>query len=152
MFCILAVQNSDSNACIDIINIDIEDKPLKEVVVHRATIRTDVICIFTDPNILSNLINVKVIDNRGQEEKGKGKGVILDVLTHFWQEFFTVHTVGSTEKTPLIRHDMQKDQWQSIARVIVYDFTVLNYFPLKLSQLIITTCLFGEESLIDCSY
>ena len=108
--------------------------------------------IFTDPNILNNLINIKVIDNRGQEENGKGKGVILDVQTHFWQECFTVHTAGSTEKTLLIRHAMQKDQWQSIARVIVYDFTVLNYFPLKLSQLIITTCLFGEESLIDCSY
>ena len=147
MFCFLAVQNSDSNACIDIITIDIEDKPLKEVVVHRATICTDVICIFTDPNILNNLINVKIIDNRGQEEKGKGKGVILDVLTYFWQECFTVHTAGSTEKTSPIRYDMQKDQWQSIARVIVYGFTVLNYFPLKLSQLIITTCLFGEESL-----
>ena len=71
---------------------------------------------------------------------------MLDVLTHFWQEVFTAFTLGGTEKTPFIRHDLQKLQWQSIARVLVYGHRVHNYFPLKLSQLVINTCLFREES------
>ena len=114
--------------------------------IHRTTIRTDVIDIFSNPDILNLLLNVTVIDTNGQEEKGKGRGVMLYVLTHFWQELFTAFRLGGTEKTPFIRHDLQKLQWQSIARVLVYGHRVHNYFPLKLSQLVINTCLFGEES------
>lgn len=114
---------------------------------HRTTIRNDIISIFEEQNILESLINITVIDTNGQEEKGKGKRVTLDILTHFWQEFFTVLTSGSNERIPHIRHDLQKPQWEAIARVIVYGYRVVNYFPLKLSQAIVATCLFGEESL-----
>ena len=64
--------------------------------------------IFNDPNILESTLNFSVKDANGHEEKGVGKGVTLDVLTQFWQEFFTVLTIGSSEKTPYIRHDHQK--------------------------------------------
>ncbi len=120
---------------------------MKEVVVHRATIRKDVISIFSNPSMLNSIINATVVDYRGQEEKGRGRGVTLDILTHFWHETYNAYTVGSTDKIPLIRHDLQKDQWQSIARVIVYGFSVLRYFPLRISPVIVCTCLFGEESL-----
>lgn len=103
--------------------------------------------IFSDPGVIDSLINPTVVDNRGQQEKGKGKGVMLDVLTHFWHEVYNTYTAGSTDKIPTIRHDMQKDQWQSIARVIIYGFTMFKYFPLKLSPVIISMSLFGEESL-----
>ena len=122
-------------------------REVKEVVVHRTTIRSDMIEIFKDSNIFEFLLDFTVLDANGQKGKGKGKGVERDVLTQFWHEFFTVLAIGSSEKTPYIRHDHQKLQWEAIARIIVYGYTVVSYFPLQLSQMFISTCLFGEDDL-----
>ena len=123
------------------------DAPFKSVTIYRTNIRADLINVFNCPNILDFVLDVTVIDANGNEEKGKGKGVMLDVLTHFWQEFFTAYSAGSNEKTPFIRHDLQKPQWEAIGKIIVYGYRIHNYFPLKLSQITIATCLFGEECL-----
>jgi hypothetical protein len=119
----------------------------KNITVHRSTIRKDIIEIFSDENILNFYLNADVIDTHGRKEKGKGRGVMLDVLTNFWNDCFTALTVGSKEKTPYIRHDHQKKEWEAIARVLVYGYKKLQYFTLKLSQLFIASCLFGEESI-----
>lgn len=42
---------------------------------------------------------------------------------------------------------MQKDERQALTRVILYGFSTLNYFPLQMSPVIISTCLFDEEIL-----
>ena len=103
--------------------------------------------MFAVPDIVNFHINVTVIDVHGRAESGKGKGVLLDILPNFWQEFFTVLSIGEVERVPHIRHDLQKREWQAIARVILYGYKMVQYFPLNLSQLFITSCLFGEESL-----
>ena len=93
----------------------------RTVTVHRSTIRKDL------------------------TEKGKGKGVVLDALTHFWNNFFISCTVGRKEKTPFIRHDLQKREWQAIARILVYGYKKYGYFPLQLSFSFMASCLFGDE-------
>ena len=113
--------------------------------VHPFTIRKDLTEIFSDPGILNCCLDVVVIDARGEPEKGKGKGVVLDVLTHFWNNFFISFTVGRKEKTPFIRHDLQKHEWQAIARILVYGYKKYGYFPLQLSFFSMASCLFGEE-------
>ena len=125
----------------------LRDIPLKSVMIHRTTIRGDLIDIFNCPYILDYVVDATVINANGNQEKGKGKGVMIDVLTHFWQEFFIAYSAGSSEKIPFIRHDLQKSQWEAIARTVVYGYRIHNYFPLKLSKLIVCTCLFGEECL-----
>ncbi len=117
----------------------------KTVTVHRSTIRKDLTEIFTDASVLNSYLDVVVIDARGEPEKGKGKGVVLDVLTHFWNNCYMSLTVGRKEKTPFIRHDMQKREWQAIARILVYGYKKYGYFPLQLSFLFMASCLFGEE-------
>ena len=99
--------------------IDAED-PVKCVVIHRCSIRKDIITIFSNHTILNSLIQVQVIDERGRPEKGEGKGVMLDMITNFWQDCFTSFMLGSSEKIPFIRHDLQKAEWEAIARVLVY--------------------------------
>lgn len=119
---------------------------IKEVSVHRTNILRDIIDIFMGSNIFNYVLNATVINANGNNEAGVGQGVFRDVLTHFWQEFFTSVSIGGTEKTPHIRHDLQKPEWESIARVIVYGYKRADYFPLQLSQLFVICCLFGEES------
>ena len=127
--------------------IDTANLPHREVVVHRSQVRSDLTDVFGDEDIFKYALQVKVIDNRGQPEKGEGRGVLLDVLTEFWQESFTALTVGTNEKTPFIRHDLQKKEWEAVARVLVYGYIHAKYFPLQLSQVLVATCLFGEESI-----
>ncbi|KAJ7348201.1 hypothetical protein OS493_039557 [Desmophyllum pertusum] len=124
-----------------------EDAPKKCITVHRSTMRKDLIEIFSDPNISNFLLDVIVIDSNGHPEEGRGRGVLLDILTEFWQDFFTSLTVGSGEKIPFIRHDLQKSEWEAIARILVYGYKTVKYFPLKLSHLFLASCLFGEESI-----
>ena len=93
------------------------------------------------------MLNITVINANGHTEKGEGEGVLRDVLTHFWHEFFTTLSIGGTEKTPHIRHDLQKPEWQAIARVLVFGYKNAKYFPVQLSQAFILCCLFGEDSM-----
>lgn len=126
---------------------DGNDAPTKSITVHRSTMRKNLIEIFSDPSISSCQLDVTFIDSNGNAEQGKGRGVLLDVLTEFWQAFFTSLTVGSAEKIPFIRHDLQKPEWEAIARILVYGYKTVKYFHLKLSHLFLASCLFGEESI-----
>jgi hypothetical protein len=102
-----------------------------------------------DSNIINCSLDVVVINANGNPEPGKGKRVICDVLTHFWQDFFTALSTGGDEKTPRIRHDLQKPEWQAIATVAVYGYKRMSYFPVELSQLFVISCLFGKESISE---
>ena len=117
------------------------------MVIHRSSIRKDIISIFSDPAIVDCLLEVQVLDEQGRPEKGEGKGVMLDMLTNFWQDCFNSLMVGSSEKIPFIRHDLQKKEWEAVARVLFFGYKNCSYFPLKLSQLFVVTCLFGEEDI-----
>lgn len=89
----------------------------------------------------------RVIDKRGRLEEGEGAGVTRDVLTTFWQQIFAATSIGDKEKVPCIRHDFQKSEWKAIARVLVFGFKKVDYFPLGLSKAFLGSCLFGEESI-----
>ena len=78
---------------------------------------------------------------------GRGKEVLLDVMTCFWQECFTALTNGNNEKIPYIRHDLQKPECMAIARVLVYGYQKMKYFSLQRSNLSVALCLFGEKSI-----
>ena len=124
-----------------------QERPVQKIIAHRTTIRSDMISIFKDPDVIDHNLYATVIDMRGKEEAGEGIGVIRDILTQFWHEVYNTLTTGASERSPIIRHDMQKDEWQALARVMLYGFCTLNYFPLRMSPVIIVTCLFGDEIL-----
>ena len=89
--------------------------------------------IFTDPAIADCLLDVVVLDPRGEPEAGEGKRVALYILTDFWNKCFTSLTVGRKAKMPFIRHDMQKHEWESFARILLSGYKKYNYFPVQLS-------------------
>ena len=124
-----------------------DNAPKKCVTVPQSTTRKDLIEIFSDPNVSNCLFDGTVIDANGHPEVGRGKEVLLDIHTEFWQDFFTSLTVGSGEKIPFIRHNMQKPEWEAIAKILVYGYKTVQYFPLKLSHLVLASCLFGKESI-----
>lgn len=108
---------------------DDDDAPKKCITVHQSTMRKDLIEMF---NISNCLLDVIVIDTNVHLEDGRGRGVLLDILTEFWQDFFTSLTVGRGEKiyvirqTPFNRHDLQKPEWEGIARILVYGYKMVT--------------------------
>ncbi|XP_028412414.1 uncharacterized protein LOC114535234 [Dendronephthya gigantea] len=124
-----------------------ENYSVRAVTVHRTTIKKDMIILFQDPDILSNLLMFTVVGFNGLPEKGEGVGVARDVLTSFWQQFFDSLAVGVQEKVPAIRHDHQKMEWVAIVRILIYGYIREKYFPISFSSVFIATCLFEEESL-----
>ena len=61
------------------------------------------------------------------------------------REFFNSLIIGACEKVPFIRHDKQKQEWESVARVLVAGYREENVFPITLSKAVVASCLFGEE-------
>lgn len=126
---------------------DENDPFSKHVYLHRALLKDDMIELFSDPTMINVNLDVTVIGNDGNPEEGKGVGVIREVLTSFWQLVYHSLTVGTQEKVPCIRHELQKTQWEALARIIVYGVKRYNYFPIFLSRAVVASVLFGEENL-----
>ena len=98
----------------------LDDDFTKYVCLHRALLKDDMIELFSDPSMMNVNLDVTVIGNDGNAEEGTGVGVMREVLTSFWQLVYHSLAVGTQEKVPCIRHELQKTQWESIAGIIVY--------------------------------
>lgn len=49
---------------------------------------------------------------RGNEEMGRGIGVIRDALCHAFREYSVSHMVGCKDKVPVVRHDTSRKEWK----------------------------------------
>lgn len=86
-----------------------ESQSAMEIKVHRANIRGDMLTIFSDPCILDERISLDVlfINRRGEEEAGRGSGLVRDLFSLFWKDIYQSLMVGEIEQVPSIRHDYQ---------------------------------------------
>ena len=107
--------------------------------------KADLIKAFTDPSILNDDIYISVINQRGEKEEGFGSGVYRDVLSTFWYEVYESLMVGEEERVPYIRHDYQRQEWEAIARVLVFGYKSYQYFPILLSKTFFAHSLLGES-------
>lgn len=105
--------------------------------------------LFSNDDILKCNLDVAFIGHNGQEEIGRGQGVLRDALTSFWKGFSNALSVGAESKVPAIRHDYQRKEWEAVARILVFGYMKEQYFPLLLSPAFIAACVFGEEHVSD---
>ena len=87
----------------------------KHVFLHRALLKDDMIELFSDLSMINVNLDATVIGNDGNPEEGTGMGAIREALTSFWQLVYHSLTVGTQEKVPCIRHELQKTPWEAIA-------------------------------------
>ena len=80
--------------------------------VHRTHSRDELIELFSDPEILQQTIEWRLIDGHSREEEGVIAGVERDVFSTIWQTVFCSYTLGDVEKVPCIRLDLKKSQWE----------------------------------------
>ena len=121
----------------------------KSITVHRATLKSDLIKVFSSPDLLDINASVVVIDHQGRRELRAGEGVLRDVLASFWQEVFSSLTQGDIEKVPSIRHDHQQQEWTAVGCILLYGFRHLGYVPMCLSPVLLSSCINGEETITE---
>ena len=61
----------------------------KEVIVHRMNLKSEVLNLSLQKDILRYNSKITVKDPRGNIESGEGEGVVSDVLYSFFNEFLT---------------------------------------------------------------
>lgn len=115
--------------------------------VHRTMIKQDLIDIFSDDSVMSKHLIGIMINSKGEEEQGRGTGVLREIFSLFWSEFVDSAMIGEEERVSFIRHDYNRDKWQSVARILVKGFTESSYFPLRLCK-VFMGCALNDESLV----
>ncbi|KAI4802712.1 hypothetical protein KUCAC02_006291 [Chaenocephalus aceratus] len=114
------------------------------ITVHHANTLADMITAFSDAEILNKSLNVRRILPDNKEEAGSGSGVLRDVLSCFWQEFYERCTLGTTVKVPFIRHDFPAETWKAIGRILLKGYQDCEYFPNKLALPFLEQVLFDN--------
>lgn len=122
------------------------------LVIHRSNVKCDLLNHFVNDSILHKVVCVKMIDPRGVEEKGEGVGVVRDAFSLFWNDVYNSYMLGEDERVPSIRHDVSREKWQAIARILLKGYMQERYFPIKISKVFLCSCLFGEETVTDDMY
>lgn len=83
---------------------------------------TDMIKKFKDHMIMKEPVSVDMVNSFGNEEHAVDtNGVFLDALSAFWSSFFDSCSVGE-EESPVIRHDFQSTEWESLSVTRKADF------------------------------
>ena len=100
---------------------------------------------FKDATIMNNVITIVRILPNGEKEVGEDTGGVLrDLLTEFWSDFYSKCTVGREVKVPCLRHDFGLEEWKAVARVLKYGWNNTGYWPVQLAKVFLQTCMFPE--------
>lgn len=108
-------------------------KDVITITIHHANTLHDMITAFSDAEILNKALNVRHILPDNKEEARSGSGVLRDVLSCFWQEFYDRYTLGTTAKVPFIRHDFPTEKRNAIGRILLKGYQDCQYLPNKLA-------------------
>ena len=124
---------------------------VKDVLVHRSQVLKDLIEEFKALDIPTSMdhLSLVIMNERGEIEEGRGLGVVQEVITMFWHQFFMSLSTGATEKVPSVRHDYQHQKWEAIGKILVYGYCEIKYFPVTLSDVSMGSCLFEERDISD---
>ncbi|PIK44826.1 hypothetical protein BSL78_18305 [Apostichopus japonicus] len=137
---------SNHHASGDYVDLDdtIPYEESKAIRLHRGSILTEMVDNFMDESIMTKFLDLKIINNNGEEEKAVGTGVIKDALTEFWEEFYSGYTTGVNSKIPYLRHDMSDSKWRAVGRILVKGWYSCRYFPVLLSTSFLEQVIFDE--------
>nr|XP_033958257.1 uncharacterized protein LOC117460791 [Pseudochaenichthys georgianus] len=124
----------------------------KIIVLHRGQILRELILVFSEENIMENDFHFQVILPDGKLEKAVDDGgVMRDILSEFWNDFYEQCTMGNGFKVPYLRHDFGKQEWESVGRIITFGWQKEKYLPVKLSPVLLEQAVLGfvESDLVD---
>ena len=118
--------------------------------VRRSMIFADLVDAFKEKgvSILNESVSFSVVDLAGKEEMAEDfGGVFWDVLSAFWDEFSNGYAAGEETVVPILRHDVNSEDWKAIATILVKGYKECMFLPINLNIVFLTVSCFGEEAL-----
>ena len=116
---------------------------------HRGQVFCELVKYFVTRKdmVLDNFsLKIQMVLPNGSMELGEDEGsVIRDAIVEFWDSFKAKCTAGDTLCVPVVSVEMQEDEWQAIAKVLVVGFKQEQYLPAFLSPFL-KQCLGIEPS------
>ena len=89
--------------------IDQSERTKRIIVAHRGQILKELITHFLYASVMLDDIFIQVIFPNGSSEMAVDEGGVLrDVLTEFWLDFYEQCTLGNAFKVPFLHHDFGK--------------------------------------------
>ncbi|CAH0563121.1 unnamed protein product [Brassicogethes aeneus] len=125
----------------------------EDVFVHRGQVFKELTEAFIHRNLNKKRFKMRMILPNGSEEMGEDiGGVFRETLSEYWSSFFERFTVGTNNKVPLIRHDMNSKKWKAVAEVLYNGWILEKYFPLQLAKCFLEMCILEEvrSDLTEC--
>jgi len=107
--------------------------PNRNVTIHYSNSFSDLMEAFSDHKIVNKSVTVRRILPNNSEEAGSGPGVLRDVYSSFWSDFYEHCIVGTSLKVPFLRHDFSSDKWKAMGRILLKGFKDCKYLPIKLA-------------------
>lgn len=112
---------------------------------HRGHLLKELIKAFNDIDPLYDTISLEIVLPNGIPEAAEDNGgVTRDAVSEFWNSFYEECTLGSTFKVPCLRHDFGEQEWQSVAKIIVFGYTRTGYFPVLITKVFMEQCIYNE--------
>ena len=95
---------------------------------------------FSDPSIFKFSLSAIIINQLGYEEVGGVIGVLREVFSLFWKDFYESQVLRRRERVPYIRHDFEGISGKQRD-------TQSQYFPHKISKAFLAVGLFWEGTI-----
>lgn len=120
------------------------------IVVHRGQVLRELITIFkenSDVDFKKDIILASIILPNGEREQAYDSGgVMRDMLSEFWEDFYEQCTTGTDLKIPCLRHDMEADDWRAVGKIIALGWILHKILPIRLAPNFLKSSLFGFGS------
>ena len=112
---------------------------------HRGHVLREMIEAFKDIDPYSDIVSLELYMPNGEREAAEDSGgVTRDVVCEFWGSFYELCTLGSSLKVPCLRHDFGEKEWGSVAKIMIFGWRSVQYFPVHLSLVFLEQCLYGH--------
>lgn len=118
-----------------------------KITVHRGHVLKELIELFKcnpDVNFETDIITSQIVLPNGDIEQAYDSGgVMKDMLTEFWGDFYEQCTMGSILKIPCLRHDFEAQDWKAVAKILAMGWILQKNLPIRLAPSFLNSCLFG---------
>ena len=93
---------------------------------------------------INDMLKAEFLMPAGQREAAEDtRGVLRDVFTEFWEDFYEMSTLGEGIKVPAIR----QEDWESCGKILVVGYLQAGYFPIHLARPFLDFVMYGEDAL-----
>ena len=119
----------------------------KYIIVSKSNVNDELLQIYKDIDIMKYKLAASF-----DEHDATGDGVLRELYSLFWEQFFAQNCQGDTEVALTITQHMIPDDFYTVGRIITHEFLQCGVFPVRLAKASVHHALFnevGESELLD---